>query len=145
MEDQQVDYFGVAYADEGVMLRNGGVKTPILVMNPEPAAFDEMIEKDLEPAIYSLALLNDFIHQLILRGKTNFPIHIKLETGMNRLGFRNDQLQGLIDLIITQPEVFVKSIFSHLAVADDPKEESYTLQQINFFEKGIDQIENAVG
>ena len=145
LEDQQVDYFGVAYADEGVMLRNGGVKTPILVMNPEPAAFDEMIEKDLEPAIYSLALLNDFIHQLILRGKTNFPIHIKLETGMNRLGFRNDQLQGLIDLIITQPEVFVKSIFSHLAVADDPKEESYTLQQINFFEKGIDQIENAVG
>lgn len=145
LEEQKVDYFGVAYADEGVKLRDAGVKTPILVMNPEPAAFDEMIERELEPAIYHLTLLNEFIHRLILHGKMNFPIHVKLETGMNRLGFRSSEIKELTGLVNAQPEVYIKSIFSHFAVADDLNEDDYTRRQISIFEKTSNQIVNDIG
>ena len=130
---QKVDYFGVAYADEGIQLRKSGIRLPILVMNPEQNAFDDMIDFDLEPAIYSPEILAAFIRHLVLRQKLNYPVHIKLDTGMNRLGFLEDNLPELIDTLLTQPEVYVKTAFSHLAVADDPGEKEYSYNQIRKF------------
>jgi alanine racemase len=145
LEQQRVDYFGVAYADEGVALRRSGVQIPVIVMNPEPAAFDEIIEYALEPAIYSLQLLDQFIHHLILRGVQNFPIHLKLETGMNRLGFQPEAISELSDVMNTQPEVYVASIFSHLSVSDLDIEREFTSQQIELFNQMTLEIEQAIG
>lgn len=131
---QKVNYFGVAYADEGVALRKSGITLPIIVMNPEQSAFDEIIDYNLEPSIYAPELLHHFVSHLILRGQQNFPIHIKLDTGMNRLGFTEDQLPDLLDTLHTQPEVYVKSVFSHLSAADDESEHQFTSNQIRTFD-----------
>ncbi|MBK9590089.1 MAG: alanine racemase [Crocinitomicaceae bacterium] len=132
--DQKVNYFGVAYADEGVQLRKSGITLPILVMNPEQSAYDEIIDFNLEPGIYSPEVLDSFIHHLILRQIENFPIHVKLDTGMNRLGFVEDQIPQLLDTLQTQPEVYVKSVYSHLSVADDEAENQFTSAQIRSFD-----------
>lgn len=145
LEKENADYFGVAYADEGVTLRKGGITQPILVMNPEPAAFEDMIDFDLEPSIYAMDLLNAFIHQLILKRRVNFPIHIKLDTGMNRLGFREEELKELLGMLTTQPEVYVCSVFSHLSVADASNEADYTENQIAQFVKLADIISEELG
>lgn len=145
LEKEKVDYFGVAYADEGVALRKGGISRPILVMNPEPAAYDDIIDQNLEPSIYSLQMLNGFIHQLILRQHSHFPIHIKLDTGMNRLGFRPEELKELLEMLHAQPEVYVKSVFSHLAVADDLTQLDYTQKQLEAFETMATKIEASMG
>jgi alanine racemase len=145
LAQENVAYFGVAYADEGVALRNGGITLPILVMNPEPAAFDDLIDYDLEPSIYSSNLLDQFIHQLILRQKTHFPIHIKLDTGMNRLGFREEELPDLIAQLTTQPEVYVRSVFSHFSVADELSQKDYTDAQLSKFEVMTNFIKQEIG
>lgn len=132
--DQKIQYFGVAYADEGVQLRKSGITLPILIMNPEQSAFDEIIDYNLEPGIYSPELLDAFIHHLLLRQIENFPIHIKIDTGMNRLGFVEDQIALLLDTLHTQPEVYVKSVYSHLSVADDEAENQFTSSQIRTFD-----------
>lgn len=119
LERNGVDYLGVAYADEGIELRNSGVKIPILVMNAEEEAFTDCINNNLEPAIYSFSQLDEFIKSLIYLNKTNYPIHIKIETGMNRLGFDNDEVPHLLSVLSSQPEVLVKTIYSHLANSDD--------------------------
>ncbi len=134
LKHQKVDYFGVAYADEGVILRQIGIKQPIIVMNPESLAFDLMLEHELEPSIYSSELLNSFIHHLILTQSKSYPIHIKLDTGMNRLGFDEGDLDELINTIRTQPEIKINSVFSHLSVADDDNENEFTYGQIRKFE-----------
>ena len=145
LEREKVSYFGVAYADEGVTLRKAGIKTKILVMNPEPAAFDDLIDYELEPSIYSYELLENFIRQLIIRQKSNFPIHLKIDTGMNRLGFRQDELADALGSINAQPEVYVRSVFSHLAVADSPSENAFTRKQQENFEKACQRIEEGIG
>ena len=129
-----VDYMGVAYADEGVDLRNVGVKTPILVMNPEEAGFADCINNDLEPAIYSLSHLESFIKECLYLGKTHYPIHIKLETGMNRLGFSANEIPSLVEKLKAQPEVIVSSIYSHLASADQLNS-SFVEEQVATFEE----------
>jgi alanine racemase len=115
-----IDYFGVAYADEGVLLRQAGIQTPILVMNAEPNAFEVCISNQLEPAIYSLEHLDAFIRTLISQEKLAYPIHLKFDTGMHRLGFLPDQTQRVLQMISAQPEVLIKSIYSHMACADEP-------------------------
>jgi alanine racemase len=144
-ESELVDYFGVAYADEGVELRKSGITTPIIVMNPEEIAFSDILEFDLEPSIYSMELLQSFIHFLILNQKKSIPIHLKLDTGMNRLGFVSDEISDLIAVLKTQPEIYVKSVFSHLAVSDDPAEKSFTLSQIDCFRIMSTEIEKGLG
>jgi len=134
LADQKVHYFGVAYADEGVQLRKSGITLPILVMNPEQSAYDEIIDFKLEPSIYSPEVLDSFIHHLILRQQINFPIHVKLDSGMNRLGFVEEQIPQLLDTLQAQPEIFVKSVFSHLSVADDQAENQFTSNQIRTFD-----------
>lgn len=135
LQTEGVDYLGVAYADEGVELRKAGITLPILVMNPEESAFDEIIDFELEPSIYSTDLLQKFLHHLILRQVVHFPIHLKLESGLNRLGFTKSDLNELISILKTQPEVFIKSAFSHFSVADTKGEEAFTNQQIEDFEE----------
>lgn len=115
-----VNYFGVAYADEGVLLRQAGIQLPILVMNAEPGSFDKCIANQLEPAIYSLAHLDAFIRSLIAQQLQDYPIHLKFDTGMHRLGFLAAQTPLLLQTLNAQPEVFVKSIYSHMACADTP-------------------------
>lgn len=132
-EQQGVDYLGVAYADEGVELRKQGIKLPILVMNTEEEGFEDCIKYDLEPAIFTLRQLDLFIQELILQGKTNYPIHLKLDTGMKRLGFEIKDLPRVCELIKSQPEVYIKSVYSHLADADNRRDKRFTEHQINQF------------
>jgi alanine racemase len=145
LEQQHINYFGVAYADEGATLVQHQISLPILVMNPEKEAFDTIIDNKLEPSIYSLDLLDDFISFLILKGINQYPIHIKLDTGMHRLGVVENEIKELINTLNSQPEVYVKSIFSHLAVADDESENEFTKQQINQFEKLTSHVQNGIG
>ncbi|MDX2359160.1 MAG: alanine racemase [Crocinitomicaceae bacterium] len=136
-----VNYLGVAYTDEGIQLRESGVKLPILVMNCEERSFAQCIDNNLEPAIFSLNQLTSFIKELINRSMVNYPIHIKLESGMNRLGFNQKDLSSLIATIKSQPEVIIKSIYSHLAESDKVNS-PFTERQIEVFGLFCDQIEN---
>ncbi len=138
-----VHYLGVAYADEGQELRNQGIQTPILVMNAEPEAFDTCIDAQLEPAIYSLEHLDTFIRKLIARGREAYPIHIKLDTGMHRLGMQQNEIDVLVETLLAQPEVQVKSIYSHMACADQPAH-PMNAQQIALFEQLSQQIMSAL-
>ncbi len=143
-EQQGINYLGVAYVDEGVELRKQGVKLPILVMNAEEEGFEDCIAFQLEPAIYSFSQLDIFIKELIMEGKTNFPIHIKLNTGMTRLGFEISEIPQLIETLQAQPEVKVKSVYSHLADSDNLESSDFTNLQIKQFKKGCSKIELAL-
>lgn len=134
-----VNYLGVAYADEGVQLRKAGVQLPVLVMNTEEGAFEDCINYDLEPCIYSIHQLNAFIRQLIYVGRNNYPIHITLETGMNRLGFESNSIPELLQMLQTQPEVRVQSIYSHLATADEIRSE-FVQEQVDNFTRDSEEI-----
>ncbi len=147
LSHNRVDYLAVAYADEGVELRRQGIKLPIMVMNPEPETFDQIIQFQLEPELYSFRILNNFLE--LLKGKQNagdspvsgpFPIHIKLDTGMHRLGFEEKDLNSLVETISKNPQIRVASIFSHLSSADDPKQETFTQEQIFKFENWSQKI-----
>lgn len=140
-----IDYFGVAYSDEGVELRKNGIKTPVIVMNAEEGSFDEIISNKLEPSIYSFRQLDKFIRALIDHQIKSYPIHIKMDTGMRRLGFLTDDMDELINTITSQPEVRVKSVFSHLAAADNPKEDVFTQKQIQIFDYCAQKLESGLG
>lgn len=135
LSHQKVDYLGVAVADEGIALRNAGITTPIIVMNPERSAFAAMAAYNLEPEVYSAKELRAFITVAQQKNLSNYPIHIKLDTGMHRLGFMEDQLAELIELLRNNNLVSVKSIFSHLSSSDVPDYRDFTLGQIANFEK----------
>lgn len=131
----KVDYLGVAFADEGVVLRKSGIKSAIIVMNPENSAFSTMISYQLEPEIYSLPELKTFLTEAKKHSLYEYPIHIKLNTGMNRLGFNDTHFEELIAILESTNSVKVASIFSHLATSDMPEERKFTLQQIKLFQK----------
>jgi len=139
LQNLGVDYLAVAYADEGVELRKNGVHMPILVLNPEPSAFDTIIRYQLEPEIYSPSLLDEFLSVLALQGQTKFPIHIKLDTGMHRLGFESDDLSLLLSKLDTDL-VEIKSIFSHLAASDAYDKDAFTNSQISLFKEMSEKI-----
>lgn len=140
LQHHHIDYLGVAYADEGVDLRKNGITAPIMVMNPEQHSYNIIIDYNLEPEIYSFRVLELFTAQLAQKGiQDKYPIHIKLETGMHRLGFKEDELDELIEKLKIL-NVRVASIFSHLSVADVPEGSKYTLQQIEIFEKNSEYI-----
>ncbi|MES2487511.1 MAG: bifunctional UDP-N-acetylmuramoyl-tripeptide:D-alanyl-D-alanine ligase/alanine racemase [Bacteroidota bacterium] len=140
LSHHKVDYLGVAFADEGIALRNAGINTPIVVMNPESSAFTAMAAYNLEPEIYSARELRSFIVMAQQKNLSNYPIHIKLDTGMHRLGFQHNQLTELIDLLRNNNLVSVKSIFSHLSASDDVQFAAFTQEQITKFEAGSNQI-----
>lgn len=145
LQSSNVDYLGVAFTQEGIELRKNNVDLPVIVMNPDEAYFDQAIEMDLEPSVYSLQHLDEIIKVLIDSGQKNYPIHLKIDTGMNRLGFHQDEVEPLIDAIKSQPEVHVKSIFTHFSVADDPNFDDFTEKQFNRFVEIADKIELELG
>ncbi len=135
LEHHNVDYLGVAFADEGISLKNAGISLPIMVLNPETTSFSAIIQHQLEPEIYSIKGLNAFLKIAESKNLKHFPIHIKLDTGMHRLGFQENDLPELITKLKENKSVEVKSILSHLATSDDLNHQDFTLSQINLFEK----------
>ncbi len=144
LQYQKVDYLAVAVADEGVQLRNAGITVPIIVMNPEQDSFQNIIRHNLEPNIYSFELLRNFAASASLAGSQDLPIHIKIDTGMNRLGFKHeDELRELIEFLRSNQRLKIQSVFSHLAGSDEAALDDFTKQQIEEFEKVADVIRKA--
>lgn len=137
---EKVNYLGVAFADEGIELRKSGVTTPIIVMNPEIGAFAAMIAYDLEPEVYSVKELSAFVKVARERNCYEYPIHIKLETGMHRHGFMSTDLDELIEVLHGNNIVEVKSVFSHLSSSDMPEYAEFTLEQITLFTRNADKL-----
>lgn len=135
LEHHKVDYLGVAFADEGIALKNAGIQLPIMVLNPENSSFSAIIQHQLEPEIYSLKGLNAFIQMAKSHQLVDFPIHIKIDTGMHRLGFEEEQIEELIAILKQNKSVKVKSILSHMATSDDLNYQDFAHFQIDLFEK----------
>jgi Alr-MurF fusion protein len=135
LEHHKVDYLGVAFADEGISLKNGGIKLPIMVLNPESTSFPSIIQYNLEPEIYSVKGLKAFLKIAREKNLKDFPIHIKLDTGMHRLGFEENTLDELIQTLKGNSTVKIKSVLSHLATSDETRHFDFVHSQINLFEK----------
>ncbi|MCB0554886.1 MAG: bifunctional UDP-N-acetylmuramoyl-tripeptide:D-alanyl-D-alanine ligase/alanine racemase [Phaeodactylibacter sp.] len=144
LEFHKVGYLAVAYADEGTELREGGIQAPILVLNPEEAVFDSMVRYQLEPELYSPRLLQQFGH-FTLDSIRPLAIHLKLDTGMHRLGFDADNLEEAIALLARYPQLEVRSVFSHLAASEAPEHDAFTHEQAARFEALYGRLSNAIG
>lgn len=142
LQFQGVDYLAVAFTDEGVALRRGGVTLPIMVMNPEVNNFETIIQYDLEPEIYNFTTLGDLSVTIRRSGLNEFPCHIKLDTGMNRLGFTADELTDLKVALTAHPEIHVQSIFSHLAASYDKTHDEFTKYQIDAFQQMSESLQS---
>ncbi|MCG2459282.1 alanine racemase [Flavobacteriaceae bacterium F89] len=134
LEKLGVDYLAVAYANEGIALRNGGIKTPILVLHPLAANFASIIDYGLEPSIYSIKILLEFLEVANSMNQKDYPIHLKFNTGLNRLGFGENDLELVSDHLLKATDVRVVSAFSHLAASEDKSERAFTLDQIAIYE-----------
>ena len=143
LQDHRVDYLAVAVADEGSDLRKAGITSSIIIMNPELTAFKTMFDYKLEPEVYSFHLLNELIKAAEKEGVTNFPIHIKLDTGMHRLGFTPDEIPELIERLKKQTAVIPRSVFSHLVGSDAEQFDSFTRRQIEAFERASQELQEA--
>lgn len=140
-----VDYLTVAYTDEGVTLRKAGIKMPIMVMSPDASSFDRMIAWKLEPEIFSMNSLRAFLEMAETLKVTEYPIHIKLDTGMHRLGFVEEELEEMLHIVGQAPQVKVASIFSHLAASEDASFDSFTDEQAANFIKMSERIAASLG
>lgn len=135
MQQSGADYLAVAYPVEGMELRLSGISLPIIVLTAGTDFYEEIISSRLEPGIPNLESLMILCGILRSKGITGYPIHIKLDTGMHRLGFTSDELTPLKEYLKTAQEVEVKSIYSHLCVAEDPEEDAFTMGQLSLFER----------
>lgn len=145
LQHHHIDYLGVAFVDEGVELRKKGITVPIVVMNPEQHSYETLIEYNLEPEIYSFRVLELFYEAVQKSGyDKKYPVHIKLETGMHRLGFKGFELDQLSEILNTI-NVKVQSIFSHLSSSDLPTEKEFTLNQLEMFEKNSNYLIEKLG
>jgi len=134
LEFHHVDYLAVAIADEGVELRKAGITLPIVVMNPEVHSFDTMLENRLEPNIYSVRLLEQFLTVARRNAVRSFPVHVKIDTGMKRLGLETDsEISQFLAIINQGKELYISSVFSHLAASDEPVHDEFTSLQIERF------------
>lgn len=140
-----VDYLAVAYADEGVELRKAGILMPIMVMNPRPASFDALLAHQLEPEIYSFSILEELISVLESRNISGHPIHIKVDTGMHRLGFSTSDVAPLARRLESAGEVKVQSVFSHLAAAGDARHDVFSAGQLAALDTFADKLIAALG
>jgi alanine racemase len=145
LQFQRVDYLGVAFADEGISLRQAGVTLPIIVMNPEPESFDTMIEYKLEPEIYSFRILDLFNRAVSLCQEIDYPVHIKIDSGMHRLGFSESEIPRLCHELSRLRTLRISSIFSHLAGSDEENHDEFTLYQIALFSRTSDRLIEALG
>ncbi|WP_111707348.1 alanine racemase [Lutibacter citreus] len=133
--EHKVNYFAVAYLDEGIALRKAGIKIPILVLHPLKVNIEKIIAYNLEPSIYSTKILKAFIDKAKELNIENYPIHIKFNTGLNRLGFSEKNIIEIAKIISEQTAVKVTSVFSHIAASEDLNERKFTIQQIKNFKE----------
>jgi len=143
LQDQRVDYLAVAVADEGSDLRKAGITSSILIMNPEMTAFKTMFDYKLEPEVYSFHLLDALIKAAEREGITNYPIHIKLDTGMHRLGFVPEDMSMLIQRVKSQSGLIIRSVFSHFVGSDSKQFDAFTHHQIEIFDKASTELQAA--
>ncbi len=145
MENAGADYLAVAYPVEGIELRQAGIKSPIMVLTAGTDSFEQIINYGLEPGIpnmYSLKLLCEVLEK---RGMKGFPVHVKLDTGMHRLGYMTDEISELQEFMKTCDTVRIKSVYSHLAAADDSSCDDFTREQVALFRKNADSLTEALG
>jgi alanine racemase len=143
LQFHKVDYLAVAYADEGVELRKAGIQMPIMVMNPEQITFQSLVEYNLEPEMYSFTILKAFNSYLYNEGLQQFPVHIKIDTGMHRLGFEHADLPELLTFLKANRRMVIKSVFSHMVGSESALHDAFTQQQVALFVDACDKIEAA--
>jgi alanine racemase len=145
LQFHKVEYLAVAYADEGVELRKAGISLPIMVMNADEATFDALVTYDLEPEIYSFPIYHAFHHYLGRQAIQQFPVHIKFNTGMNRLGFEVADAKTLAQILKQNHTMAVKTVFSHLVASEDAEHDGFTQQQVQLFEEACTMLQNEIG
>jgi alanine racemase len=145
LQFNKADYLAVAYVDEGIALRNAGITLPIMVLNPEVSAFAELIDYQLEPEIYSFNMLEKYTVFIEQKMEASFPIHLKIDTGMHRLGFEYFEAEQLCQVLKNNTRLVVKSVFSHLAGSGSVKHDEFTFHQFNTFKNVCQQLEQALG
>jgi Alr-MurF fusion protein len=144
LQYQGIDYLAVAYADEGRVLREQGIYVPIMVMNPQPEDFQQLIDYQLEPEMYSIRILREWA-EFVDRQQLTAKIHLKFDTGMHRLGFENKDLEALFDLLRHHPNLLVASAFTHLSAADDPQWDTFTQHQLTTFAQMAKRLSHRIG
>ena len=143
LQEHRVDYLAVAVADEGVTLRRAGITANIMVMNPEMTAFKTMFDYDLEPEVYSFRLLDALVKAARKEGITGWPVHIKLDTGMRRLGFDTNEIDELIDRLRHQQAVIPRSVFSHFVGSDSDTFDDFSARQFQLFDEASQRLQSA--
>ena len=145
LQNLSVDYFAVAYTNEGIALREAGITKPILVLHPQTVNFKALIANCLEPSIYNSKILNEFVTIASAEKQSDYPIHVKFNTGLNRLGFSENEVDSIISKLKASKAVKVKSVFSHLAASEDLDEKAFTLNQIETFKNITENFTRQVG
>ncbi len=145
LQYHKVDYLGVAYADEGVELRKAGIILPIMVMNPEEYAFETIVEHNLQPELYSFEMLQSFDNFLQQEGIRHYPVHLEIETGMNRLGFSVDDIEKLSERLIETSSFTVQTVFTHFAASEEALQDEFTQQQFLIFNQAIKKLKKKLG
>lgn len=144
LQFHNVDYLGVAYADEGVELRNAGVTLPVMVLNVDESSFAALLEYNLQPVLFSFSLLQQFEAYLNTQAVTHWPVHLEIETGMNRLGFAIADVETLGAYLATSALLKIESVFTHLAASEDASQDAFTQQQLQLFQKAISLLEQHI-
>lgn len=145
LQYHRCDYLAVAVTEEAISLRNEGISLPIIVLNPEVNGFDELITNSLEPEVYNFRILETFINKSERSGITDYPIHLKIDTGMHRLGFLPEQVEEMVDILKHQKGLKVCSLFSHLSASESWAFDDFTQQQIDTFRKVAEKVESELG
>lgn len=143
LQYHKVDYLGVAYADEGVELRKAGITLPVMVMNPDENSFDKISEYKLEPELYSFPLLTAFENYIRQEGLEQYPVHLELETGMNRLGFSVHEMDELSRILGASSVLKVQSVFTHLVAGEEASNDMFTQHQFDLFQKAADKLQDS--
>lgn len=144
LQYHKVDYLAVAFIDEGIELRHAGIHLPVMVMNPDPSAYSQMIDFGLEPEIFNLRGIEALHRVLRYREIRHYPIHLKLDTGMHRLGFPEEEIESLIP-VLQREEFRLASVFTHLAASDEPEHDAFTRKQIRIFTRAADRLSGIIG
>ncbi|MBD3750511.1 MAG: bifunctional UDP-N-acetylmuramoyl-tripeptide:D-alanyl-D-alanine ligase/alanine racemase [Sphingobacteriales bacterium] len=144
LQHNRVDYLAVAYTDEGIALRQAGIHLPIMVLSPEVPSFEAILQYQLEPELYNFRILKAFADFLKEEKKQDYPVHLKLDTGMHRLGFDENEVPALCEYLKTQTELKVRSVLSHLAASESEEHRDYTQYQIQLFQKLSQQIKESL-
>jgi alanine racemase len=145
LEENGVNYFAVAYADEGIALRKAGIALPILVLHPQFDNLELLVEYRLEPNIYSHKVLREFLRISKVLQLEDYPVHVKFNTGLNRLGFEREDLERIYSVLGREKSIFVKSLFSHLVASEDESARAFTMKQIDLFKQITERFERLWG